>query len=57
MNLKTAEGYRIAAELLAKADILVTNLRLRALNSLKLDYETLSAANPRLIMDISAATA
>ncbi len=48
-NLKTAEGYRIAAELLAKADILVANLRLKALNSLKLDYETLSAANPRLI--------
>ncbi len=49
LNLKTPEGYRIATELIAKADILVTNLRLKALNSLKLDYESLSAANPRLI--------
>src|SRR5215469_1628972 len=48
LNLKTAQGHQIAAELISKADILVTNLRLRALKSLQLDYETMSAANPRL---------
>jgi crotonobetainyl-CoA:carnitine CoA-transferase CaiB-like acyl-CoA transferase len=49
LNLKTPEGHGIAWELIRNADILVTNLRLKALHSLKLDYETLSAANPRLI--------
>jgi crotonobetainyl-CoA:carnitine CoA-transferase CaiB-like acyl-CoA transferase len=49
LNLKTAEGHAIAWELIKDADILVTNLRLKALKSLKLDYETLSAAHPRLI--------
>jgi crotonobetainyl-CoA:carnitine CoA-transferase CaiB-like acyl-CoA transferase len=49
VNLKTPEGYRIASGLIADADILVTNLRVKALKSLKLDYETLSVLNPRLI--------
>jgi crotonobetainyl-CoA:carnitine CoA-transferase CaiB-like acyl-CoA transferase len=49
LNLKTPDGYRIACKLIKDADILVTNLRLKALKSLKLDYKTLSAANPRLI--------
>jgi len=49
LDLRTADGRRLAHELCARADVFITNLRLPALARLGLDYETLSALNPRLI--------
>jgi crotonobetainyl-CoA:carnitine CoA-transferase CaiB-like acyl-CoA transferase len=49
VDLKTAQGRAIVAELAAKADVLVENLRPSSLRSAGLAYEQLSAINPRLI--------
>ncbi len=49
LDLRTAEGRRIADELIARADVFVTNVRPAALARLGLDWERLSAANPRLV--------
>ncbi len=49
LNLKSEEGLSIARDLAASADVLVENFRPGALDRLGLDYETLSATNPRLI--------
>lgn len=46
----TAENDRlIAVELLTDADVFITNVRPAALERLGLDYESLAAANPRLV--------
>ncbi|APG61670.1 formyl-CoA transferase [Sphingorhabdus lutea] len=49
LNLKSENGLAIAKKLCANADILVENFRPGALDKLGLDYESLSAENPRLI--------
>ncbi|MGL5837914.1 MAG: CaiB/BaiF CoA transferase family protein [Sphingorhabdus sp.] len=49
LDLKSEGGIDVAHKLCARADILVENFRPGALDRLGLDYETLSAANPRLI--------
>lgn len=49
LNLKSEEGLKIARELLADADVLIENFRPGAMNRLGLDFESLSAANPRLV--------
>ena len=49
LNLDTEEGRRIARQLIDRADVVVTNLRPRALDDLGLDYETLAKDNPRLV--------
>lgn len=49
LNLKSDDGVKIARELLADADVLIENFRPGAMDRLGLDYESLSAANPRLI--------
>jgi crotonobetainyl-CoA:carnitine CoA-transferase CaiB-like acyl-CoA transferase len=49
LNLGTEEGRGIAAQLVAGADVFVTNARPAALARAGLDYETVAAANPRLI--------
>ena len=49
LNLKSAEGLRVAQELLSDADVLIENFRPGAMNRLGLDYESLSASNPKLI--------
>ena len=49
LNLKTGEGREIIHKLLATADVLVTNYRPKALNSLGLDYETIAKNHPRII--------
>ena len=49
LNLKSEDGIRIAHELLSGADVLIENFRPGAMNRLGLDYESLSAANPKLI--------
>lgn len=49
LDLGTEDGRRIAHELIAKADVFVTNVRPAALARLQLDWERLSALNPRLV--------
>jgi len=49
LDLRTDDGRRIAHGLVARADVFVTNVRLRALDRLGLDWDTLSALNPRLV--------
>jgi crotonobetainyl-CoA:carnitine CoA-transferase CaiB-like acyl-CoA transferase len=49
LNLSTEEGRRIAAQLVDEADVFVTNARPIALERAGLDYETVSARNPRLV--------
>jgi crotonobetainyl-CoA:carnitine CoA-transferase CaiB-like acyl-CoA transferase len=49
LNLSHPDGRRIAAELIDRADVFVTNARMSALERAGLDYATLSARNPRLV--------
>ncbi len=49
LDLKQPEGRQILHQLVAKTDVFVCNFRPHALKSLKLEYETLSKINPRLI--------
>ena len=49
LDLKSADGLRIARELSERADILVENFRPGALDRLGLGYDALREANPRLI--------
>ena len=49
LNLKVREGRDALKRLARKADVLVENFRPSVLKELELDYDTLSAANPRLI--------
>lgn len=49
LNLKTSEGIEVMNKLIESADVFVTNVRLKSLKKLGLDYETLSAKYPRLV--------
>ncbi len=49
VDLKSPEGKRAVLRLVAHADVVVENFSARAMPSLGLDYEALSARNPRLI--------
>jgi len=49
VNLKTAEGRRIAQELSARTDVLLEGFRPGVMRRLGLDYDALSGANPGLI--------
>jgi crotonobetainyl-CoA:carnitine CoA-transferase CaiB-like acyl-CoA transferase len=49
LDLRTADGRAIAYRLLDAADVFVTNIRPAALARLGLDWETLTARNPRLV--------
>jgi crotonobetainyl-CoA:carnitine CoA-transferase CaiB-like acyl-CoA transferase len=49
LDLKSPGGLQVAKDLIAEADVLIENFRPGALDRLGLDYETLSAVNPRLI--------
>lgn len=49
LDLGTDAGRATAFELLAGADVFLTNVRPGALQRLGLDYESVSAANPRLV--------
>jgi crotonobetainyl-CoA:carnitine CoA-transferase CaiB-like acyl-CoA transferase len=50
LNLKSAKGRNILKELVRNADILVENFRPGVMACLGLDYETLAAINPGLVM-------
>lgn len=49
-NLRTPEGQAMARDLIASADIVVENFRPGTLERWGLDYDTLRAANPGLIL-------
>ncbi len=49
VDLKHPDGVAIVRRLVEQADVLIDNYRFGALARAGLDYETLSAANPRLI--------
>ncbi len=50
IDLKTPEGVELARELIGRADFLVENFRPGTLERMGLDYASLAAANPGLIM-------
>lgn len=50
LNLKTEGGRRVLRQLLAGADLLIENFRPDVKARLGLDFETLHALNPRLIL-------
>lgn len=50
MNLKSAEGRATLHRMVEKADVVVENYRPDVKNRLGMDYETLSAINPRIIL-------
>lgn len=50
LNTKTPEGREALEKLLARADIFITNWRLAPLKRQGLDYETLKAKYPALVM-------
>ena len=50
INLRTDVGQELVRRLVAHADVLVENFRPGTLERWNLDYETLSAINPRLIL-------
>ena len=54
IDLKSDEGQSVLHRLVADADIVVHNMRLRSANQLGADYETLSAIKPDLIYCFSA---
>ena len=49
LDLKVPEGVEVLHDFLSDADILVTNLRPRVLESFRLDYGSVAARYPRLI--------
>lgn len=49
LNVDSDEGRRIAARLVNEADVFVSNVRPGSLERLGLDYDTVSAENPRII--------
>ncbi|WP_077033951.1 CaiB/BaiF CoA-transferase family protein [Pelomonas sp. KK5] len=50
LDLRSTEGQDIARKLIAEADVLIENFRPGTLEGWGMDYETLSALNPGLIM-------
>ncbi len=49
LNLKTEQGRAVLLRLVEQADVLVENFRPDVKRRLAIDYETLSALNPRLV--------
>lgn len=49
LDLKSNEGLEIAKNIISGVDVLIENFRSGTIDSLGLDYETLSIANPGLI--------
>lgn len=50
LNLKSDVGSEVMDKLLSQADVFITNTRTKSLRKLGLDWETLHAKYPRLIM-------
>src|SRR5215218_3877740 len=49
LDLKRPEGREALLRLARAADVLVTNIRPRAMARLELDHEAVRAANPRIV--------
>jgi crotonobetainyl-CoA:carnitine CoA-transferase CaiB-like acyl-CoA transferase len=49
LNLQTDEGRQVFYRLASRADVVVENFRSDVKHRLKVDYETLSALNPRIV--------
>jgi crotonobetainyl-CoA:carnitine CoA-transferase CaiB-like acyl-CoA transferase len=49
INLKTPEGLELFMELVAKADVIIENMRSNVKHRLGIDYESVQAINPRII--------
>ena len=49
LNLKTEEGYQVFLKLVAKADVLIENMRAPVKGRLKIAYDDLKKVNPRLV--------
>ncbi|MDT5323511.1 MAG: hypothetical protein QOF25_663 [Mycobacterium sp.] len=49
LDLSTGDGLRVTFDLLAEADVFVTNVRPAALQRLGLDFDAVAARNPRLV--------
>jgi crotonobetainyl-CoA:carnitine CoA-transferase CaiB-like acyl-CoA transferase len=49
VDLKHPDGLALVHRLVERADVFFTNLRARALESLRIDWPTLRALNPRLV--------
>jgi crotonobetainyl-CoA:carnitine CoA-transferase CaiB-like acyl-CoA transferase len=49
LDLKHADGRAVLLRLAARADVLATNIRPRAMARLGLDYDAVRAANPRIV--------
>ncbi|HEY2298711.1 MAG TPA: CoA transferase [Jatrophihabitans sp.] len=50
VNLREPDGRAIAAELVAWADVLITNMRVETLRKWELDWDTLHERHPALVM-------
>ena len=50
LDLKSARGRELFLDLVASADVVVENFRRGVMERLKLDYATLAARNPRVIL-------
>jgi len=50
LDLRSAEGRELARELAAWADVVITNFRAGTLEKWGMDWESLHAVNPRLVM-------
>ena len=55
LDLTSAEGRGVLLQLVERADVVVTNMRPKALRKLGCDYESLRAANPKLIFAVLTA--
>lgn len=55
LDLTADEGYHILLQMLADTDVLVTNMRGRALQKLRCDYETLQSVKPDLVFALLTA--
>nr|WP_269450203.1 CoA transferase [Gordonia sp. LAM0048] len=50
LDLRSEAGQRVAHELIAWADVVITNFRVNTLTRWKLDWESVHAVNPRAVM-------
>jgi crotonobetainyl-CoA:carnitine CoA-transferase CaiB-like acyl-CoA transferase len=50
LDLRTSEGQRLLKRLVPTVDVVIENFRVDTLKTWNLDYATLSAINPRLVM-------
>ncbi|MDO8635849.1 MAG: CoA transferase [Dehalococcoidia bacterium] len=54
LNLKNPQGQEIAHKLIKQSDVFLTNFQPDSLRRIKMDYDTLSQINPRLIYAIGS---